>query len=138
MTTPDDVGVITVVPPLQVELFDFLEAGNPTPRQKELGWALLDALMFPEPEADAAPDRTAFDWPMLETDLAEVHDFVMSDESTDETFEILVMQLTDTAREVLRFHREGASDKVLAEVWLELVNRHRSYSENVARGEPGW
>lgn len=135
MTTPtptdEYVVEITEVSPLQSDLFDFLMEGEPTPRQKALGWLLHEALMSPE-------DDDAFDWARLEADLAKVHDFVMSDESTDETFEILVMQLTDTAREVLRFRREGASDKVLAEVWLELVDRHRSYSESVARGEPGW
>ena len=66
-------------------------------------------------------------WDKLDRTLAEVHDFVMSDESTDETFEILIMQLKDTAREILRFRRAGEPDHVLAEVWLELVDRHRSY-----------
>lgn len=50
-------GEITEVPPLQVELFDFLEEGNPTPRQKELGWLLFTELQSPSDGPEAEPEE---------------------------------------------------------------------------------
>ncbi len=55
METPaEDEGIvqITEMPKLQCDLFDFLMEGEPTERQKELGWLLFTAL-WPEPEPDA-------------------------------------------------------------------------------------